>query len=34
MGPNGDFRRTFTVAGTFNYRCTIHAGMDGTIIVQ
>lgn len=34
VGPRGSYRRTFSAAGTFNYRCTIHAGMDGTVIVQ
>ena len=34
IGPRGSYRRTFSAAGTFNYRCTIHAGMDGTVIVQ
>ena len=26
--------RTFTTAGSFPYRCTIHAGMDGKVLVQ
>jgi plastocyanin len=30
----GTYTRTFNSAGTFNYRCTIHGGMNGTIIVQ
>jgi plastocyanin len=30
----GTFSRTFNTAGTFNYHCTIHPGMDGSIIVQ
>ncbi|HKR04247.1 MAG TPA: plastocyanin/azurin family copper-binding protein [Bacteroidia bacterium] len=30
----GTFSRQFTVAGTFPYTCTLHANMDGTIIVQ
>jgi plastocyanin len=34
ISPNGDYQRTFTAAGTFNYRCTLHAGMNGTITVQ
>lgn len=34
LNPNGSYSRTFSVAGTFNYRCTVHAGMDGTITVQ
>jgi plastocyanin len=28
------FSRQFTTAGTFPYTCTLHAGMNGTIIVQ
>jgi plastocyanin len=26
--------RTFTTAGTFAYHCTIHAGMNGTVVVH
>ena len=26
--------RTFTVAGTFNYQCTLHGGMSGQVIVH
>ena len=26
--------RTFGTAGTFNFHCTIHAGMSGKVIVQ
>jgi plastocyanin len=39
-GPNsatqtsGTFSRTFPTAGSYPYQCTIHSGMDGTIIVQ
>ena len=28
------FSRTFNAAGTFTYHCTIHPGMDGSVIVQ
>jgi len=28
------FSRTFSSAGTFNYRCTLHGGMTGAVIVQ
>jgi plastocyanin len=31
---SGSFPRTFATAGTYNYRCTIHAGMNGTVIVH
>ncbi len=30
---NAAVPRTFTTAGTFPYRCTIHAGMDGKVVV-
>jgi len=26
--------RNFTVAGTYTYHCSIHANMNGTVIVQ
>jgi len=29
----GDFRRTFPTAGRFDYICTLHGGMRGSIIV-
>lgn len=31
---NGSVARTFNTKGTFNYHCTIHAGMNGTVVVQ
>jgi plastocyanin len=31
---SGTFARTFAVAGSFPYQCTIHSGMNGTITVQ
>lgn len=31
---NTSVDRTFGTAGTFPYRCTIHAGMDGKVLVQ
>jgi len=31
---SGTFSRTFNAAGTFTYRCTLHPGMDGSVIVQ
>jgi plastocyanin len=30
----GTFSRTFSTAGTFNYSCTLHAGMNGTVKVN
>jgi plastocyanin len=29
----GAYAKQFTTAGTFTYRCTFHAGMDGTVVV-
>jgi plastocyanin len=26
--------RTFTTAGSFPYHCTLHAGMNGTVVVH
>jgi len=31
---SGTFARTFSTAGTYNYTCTIHAGMNGAVLVQ
>lgn len=31
---NGTFSTTFTMAGTFNYYCSLHTEMTGKIIVQ
>ena len=31
---DGSAVRTFTSSGTFNYSCSIHAGMSGTVRVQ
>ena len=30
----GSFNRSFPTAGTFNYGCTLHAGMTGSVLVQ
>jgi plastocyanin len=29
----GSFTHTFDQSGTFPYRCTVHAGMDGRVVV-
>jgi plastocyanin len=34
MAPGANFSTTFPSAGTFQYHCTIHPGMVGTITVQ
>jgi plastocyanin len=34
VAANGTFSFQFTTAGTFAYRCTLHANMTGTVIVQ
>jgi plastocyanin len=34
LGNGTTFSFTFPSAGTFNYHCSIHAGMTGTVIVQ
>lgn len=31
---SGSEERTFATAGTYPYRCTIHSGMDGAVIVR
>ena len=30
----GTVTRTFATAGTFNYVCTLHSGMTGTVVVN
>lgn len=32
--PGGTAQRTFSTAGTYNYTCTRHSGMDGSVTVQ
>jgi plastocyanin len=32
--PNGTYEFTFATAGTYPYKCLIHPGMTGTVIVQ
>jgi plastocyanin len=30
----GSYSRTFAAAGTFNYSCTLHGGMNGSVLVK
>ncbi len=32
--PGGSYRHTFEKAGTFEYVCTFHPGMEGTLTVR
>jgi plastocyanin len=34
LAPGQEFSRTFSAAGSFSYKCTIHAGMTGTVVVK
>ena len=34
LAPGQSFQREFNTAGTFQYSCTLHEGMNGTITVQ
>lgn len=34
LAPGASFSRAFPTAGTFDYKCTIHAAMSGSIIVK
>jgi plastocyanin len=34
LNPGGSFPRRFDTTGTFAYSCTLHAGMNGTIVVE
>lgn len=31
---SGSIARTFRTAGTFRYRCTLHPGMNGAVVVR
>jgi plastocyanin len=33
-GFSQSFTHTFNTSGTYNYHCSLHAGMNGTIIVE
>jgi plastocyanin len=34
MAPGDTFEQTFEKAGTFDYVCTVHPGMEGTVVVE
>ena len=34
IAPNGTWAFTFAVPGTYNYACTIHSSMTGTVVVN
>ena len=34
LNQGGTFSLTFTTAGTYPYFCSVHPGMDGTVIVK
>jgi plastocyanin len=34
IGAGGEYSRQFTSAGTYPYKCSFHASMTGTVVVQ
>jgi plastocyanin len=34
IGPGGTYKQTFDTPGTISYRCTVHPGMTGKVVVQ
>ena len=34
LGANATYSRAFATAGTYNYLCTLHAGMSGSVTVR
>ena len=34
MAPGATFEHTFDEAGTFDYVCTVHPGMEGSVVVE
>ena len=34
VADNGTYTHTFDKKGTYDYRCTVHPGMDGSIVVE
>jgi plastocyanin len=34
LSANATYQRSFPMVGTFTYQCTLHPGMNGTVVVQ
>jgi plastocyanin len=34
QGTGASYSRTFNTAGTFSYTCTLHGGMNGSVLVK
>jgi plastocyanin len=34
IGPGASYSHKFSQAGTIEYRCTVHPGMQGTVVVK
>jgi len=34
INPNKTFSKLFSTPGTFGYTCTLHAGMNGSVVVN
>jgi plastocyanin len=34
QGTGASYSRTFAAAGTFSYTCTLHGGMNGSVLVK
>lgn len=34
LNPNGEWKLVATKSGTMNYKCTLHPGMEGSLIVK
>ncbi len=34
LNPGDSYKHTFGRMGTFKYRCTVHPGMEGTVVVK
>jgi len=33
-GTNASYTKSFSTAGTFNYSCSLHGGMNGSVLVK